>query len=180
MKHYIIFRTEEREVFVSKKEDLDNIDKCVNVAEGVSRAPAFYLEEDARRRCEKLNAHLEELKEGDEGDEGGLYRSASLYVSSSVEINRRKKYEALMLGSLGEFIDVEIKGNDVILTRDNRVFNDDDLDDEEENYIPSVSASIVDGILYIQKEFDIGNGYEPRVVHVSNQFTITIKEPENS
>ena len=160
--YYIIFKTTDREVFVSKKEDLENIDKCVNVTEGTGRAPFFWSPDDASDRCSMLRKHLDEIHIEDESVNVG-----SIFILSGEEVLMRTR---MTVGTLGTFSAVKIEGNDVTLTR----YNGSNDDDEEED-VPMVYASIVDNVLYIAKDIDTGGGYETRIVWVSNQFTVTIQ-----
>ena len=162
MNYYIIFNTEDRQVFVSKKEDLENINACVNMFEGIDRAPLFSSYDSAKREYDRLNECLAELKEDDR-----YYYSFFRLVPSYellVEIRMEK-------GSLGTFSDVKIDGSDVTLTR----CEEDEFDGD---YTPRVYASIVDGVLCIAKEILIDDEYESRIVWASNRFTVNIKEAE--
>lgn len=165
MNYYIIFKTEDRQVFVSKKEDLDNIDECVNMFEGIDRAPAFnsYYAADSMR--DELIERLKELRDD------GQYCYGFFCILPLDELITEIR---LLTGLLGEFGDVTIEGNDVTLT-----CLDDDEEDEGQ-YTPRVYASIVDGVLYVAKEIIVDNEYETRIVWVSNRFTIAIKETEES
>ena len=164
--YYIIFQTTDRMVFVSKKEDLENIDKCVNVTEGIGRAPFFWSSDDASDRCSMLRKHLDEIQIDDKQVNAG-----SIYILSDEDV---LKIMRMSVGTLGTFSAVKIEGNDVTLTR----YNGSNADEEEE-YVPMVYASIVDNVLYIAKDISDGNGYEDRIVWASNQFTVKIEETQD-